>query len=332
MSDKVRENRMRRMARRQGLILQRSRRLDPQAVDYGLYALLSVETGGTIHPEGGTSIYTLTLDEVEGWLTDEGGRPMTTDFSLAPDLMENLDEWVNKLATPLLPPIENSATDRFEFREHMPHTVMIAKCVRVVSGIHAAYALANLGHVVECAALMRMVSDFCTEIITIGKAIELQLQSGGELPTPARALVERYFAPIPRTPDQNKKTQRPRYPSRKKLMEVETRWAEMKGIDGEIDQERAQDVRRFLNSTADAYVHDAYETTMELYDPHIDRFRMHGLRSRRKYREHVESVFLKLHEVVTALEFTAAITAHKEVFKATRDARRALDRRGWSRA
>ena len=254
---------------------------------------------------------------------------MNMDVSLASDLIDNLEEWVNKLAAPLLPPIENSATNRLEFRQHIPHTVMIAKCIRAVSGIHAAYTLANLGHVVECAAIMRMVSDFCNEIITIGKAIELQLHCG-ELPHPAHALVERYFAPLPRTPSQNRNAQRPRYPSRKELMEVEKRWAEMKGIDGEIDQERKQDVHKFLNSTADAYVHDAYEITMELYDPHTGRFRMRGVKSRRRHREHVESVLLKLHEILAALESTAAATSHNEVFEATREARRALDRSGWS--
>ena len=71
MNDKVRENRLRRMADRQGLILRKSRRFDPRAVDYGLYALLDARTGGLIHRDNVNSVYALTLDEVEGWLTDE---------------------------------------------------------------------------------------------------------------------------------------------------------------------------------------------------------------------------------------------------------------------
>ena len=52
---------------------------------------------------------------------------------------------------------------------------------------------------------------------------------------------------------------------------------------------------------------------------------MRGHRSPSKRQEFVEAVFLKLHEVVIALEFTAAVTAHAETFEAARDARHAMD-------
>ena len=247
---------------------------------------------------------------------------MTIDFSLAPDLIEKLDEWTNKLAAPLLPPIENPAAERLEFRQHTPHTVMIGKCVRAVSGFHASLALANLGYVTECAAIMRMVSDFCTEIITVGKALD----SEDKLPDPVRDFVEHYFTPRPRTPEQYKKAKRLRYSSRKDLMKVETRWAEIKGL----DREQAQAVHKFLTSGADAYVHGAYETTMELYDPNLGHFSMRGSRFPWKRQYCIEWVFLKLHEVVIALQITAAVTGHEEVWKATDDARRILDAAGWS--
>ena len=247
---------------------------------------------------------------------------MTADFSLARNLLEKLDEWTNNLAAPLLPPIENSTTERLGFRQEIPQAVMIGKCIRAVSGINAALVLADLGYVAECAAITRMVSDFCTEIIIIGKA----LRSGGELPSPLRTFVEQYFAPRPRTPNQYKKTQRPRYPSRKKLMDVETCLDQMAGI----HDEQIRPVHEFLNSGSDAYVHGAYETTMELYDPYIGRFRMRGDRDPSQHRKYVEWVSLKLHEVVCALEITAEVTGHEEVWKATRDARRALDGAEWS--
>ena len=70
MENKVRENRLRRMADRQGLKLQRSRRRDEKAIDYNLYAITTHGGGrGTIHPEGPISPFTLDLDEVEEYLT-----------------------------------------------------------------------------------------------------------------------------------------------------------------------------------------------------------------------------------------------------------------------
>src|SRR3712207_211748 len=46
LEEKVRENRLRRMAQRQGLTLQKSRRRDPYALDYGKYWLAKVEGPG----------------------------------------------------------------------------------------------------------------------------------------------------------------------------------------------------------------------------------------------------------------------------------------------
>lgn len=62
--DKIRENRLRRAAQRQGLALRKSRRRDPRATDYGLYWLSDPHTNALVSNEKG-----MTLDEVEGYLT-----------------------------------------------------------------------------------------------------------------------------------------------------------------------------------------------------------------------------------------------------------------------
>ena len=67
--EKVRENRLRRVADRQGLRLVKSRRRDERALDYGLYALIDKKTKyGIFEPVGG-SPYVAALDEVEEYLT-----------------------------------------------------------------------------------------------------------------------------------------------------------------------------------------------------------------------------------------------------------------------
>jgi hypothetical protein len=67
-NDKVRENRLRRMAERQGLRLVKSRRRDRHATGYGTYKLVD-ETGGDADPDGGD--YGLDLDQVESQLRDD---------------------------------------------------------------------------------------------------------------------------------------------------------------------------------------------------------------------------------------------------------------------
>lgn len=59
--DKVRDNRLRRMAERQDLRLRRSPRRDPLATDYGLYTLYDLL--------GQPTAAGLTMDQVENYLT-----------------------------------------------------------------------------------------------------------------------------------------------------------------------------------------------------------------------------------------------------------------------
>lgn len=73
MSDKVRENRLRRVAERRGLRLEKSRRRDPQAIDFGGFMLIDnymncVVSGGNPYA------YSLSLDDVEKDLSEEWCR------------------------------------------------------------------------------------------------------------------------------------------------------------------------------------------------------------------------------------------------------------------
>jgi len=65
---KVRENRLRRMAERQGLMLQKSKRRDPKAIDFGGYMLIDAATNTAVL--GSTSFaFSADLDEIETYLT-----------------------------------------------------------------------------------------------------------------------------------------------------------------------------------------------------------------------------------------------------------------------
>jgi hypothetical protein len=67
--DKVRDNRIRRIADRRGLRLVKSGRRDPNALDYGLYALIDYETGRAINPSLiGRYTCSWTLDQIKDYL------------------------------------------------------------------------------------------------------------------------------------------------------------------------------------------------------------------------------------------------------------------------
>ena len=67
--DKIRENRLRRAAQRQGLMLTKSRRRDPRATDYGTYMLVDQQTNAVV-AYGLQSGYGLSLDEIETALNE----------------------------------------------------------------------------------------------------------------------------------------------------------------------------------------------------------------------------------------------------------------------
>ena len=68
---KVKENRLRRIAKRRGFILKRSRRRDPQALDYGKYWLVDARHGGSVFADE----WGVELEVVEDWLKNYVKRP-----------------------------------------------------------------------------------------------------------------------------------------------------------------------------------------------------------------------------------------------------------------
>lgn len=241
-------------------------------------------------------------------------------MSVPQEIIDRLDTWANALAAPLLPlraiP-EGDDSIRLEFRQQIPRSVMIGKLIRAVSGLRGALVLAEAGYVAECAAVLRTVSDFCTEVSAIGFA----LHRGGEPPSAVRTFVAQYFTPRARTPQELASAERTRYVSREALMKAHRALVE----GSSVDTHKLDLNHRFVNMAYDSYVHGAYESTMELWSQRSGHFEMRGHPSVQKREEFIEAVFLKMHEVVVAIELTAAVTAHGEVFRLAREARHTMD-------
>jgi hypothetical protein len=67
ISDKIRENRLRRAAERQGLALSKSRRRDPNALDFGCYVLVNPMLNAIVFGAA-SGRYDQTLDDIEAYL------------------------------------------------------------------------------------------------------------------------------------------------------------------------------------------------------------------------------------------------------------------------
>ena len=68
MDEKVRENRLRRAAKRQDLALHKSRIRDPRAIDFGCYMLADIHTNAVVFGVGAHGHLDASLDDIEGYL------------------------------------------------------------------------------------------------------------------------------------------------------------------------------------------------------------------------------------------------------------------------
>ena len=71
VEEKVRENRLRRMANRQGLVVHKSRIRDPRAIGYGGY-MISDRLTNVVVAGAQPYAFTMSMDEVEGFLLGDG--------------------------------------------------------------------------------------------------------------------------------------------------------------------------------------------------------------------------------------------------------------------
>lgn len=69
--EKVRENRLRRMAERQGVRIEKSRRRDPRAYDFDCWWIVDPLNNAIVTGAGHNGRPSLTLDEVEAWLNGD---------------------------------------------------------------------------------------------------------------------------------------------------------------------------------------------------------------------------------------------------------------------
>jgi hypothetical protein len=68
-ADRTREQRLRRMAERQGYKLSKSGRRDPRAIDYDRWCIVDPQTNAIVAGTGSTGRPNMRLDDVEAWLT-----------------------------------------------------------------------------------------------------------------------------------------------------------------------------------------------------------------------------------------------------------------------
>lgn len=247
---------------------------------------------------------------------------MSPDIPVSRGIIARLDVWLSILASPFLPLVRipgEGGRFHWEFPDKRPETLMVGKAVRMVSGIKAALLLADRGFTTECASLLRMVSEFSQEIISVGEGL-----IEGRLTEPQECFVRQYFAPFARSPEEFEERERERYVSREELFKAHYRL----GAKAQVDADRLRQLSRFLNYAFDKYVHGAYITAMELYDVSENKFVLNGHEAERPRAVVRTAVAGKLHEVISALEIMGSFSDNADLRRELTEARRILDASG----
>jgi hypothetical protein len=220
------------------------------------------------------------------------------DFSVTHEIIQHIDRPVNAMAT-LLPRPERKSISSGGFHWWYPvesgEVVQVAKAVRMASGLHGAWRLADEGLITECYTILRSVADFALEISFLSEGI-----MEGKFNTSQQTFIDQFFAPFPTDPDEFATRVRESYVRREKMIAARIRLLHKGSGADQIAR-----IMAFLNKTLESYVHGAYLTAMELFTGETYTFMIAGHESLEKRSVAKNFVAAKLFEALVALELMA---------------------------
>lgn len=192
------------------------------------------------------------------------------------------------------------------FAEENEPALLVGKAVRMISGITVAFMLAEQGYIAECGTLLRTVSDFGIEVDSVCEGYR-----SGSASSAQQRFVDQYFAPLPKDPEEYDQQSRTQFVGRDELLAANSRFA----AEFKFDFSRLRKVMRFLSFGLDKYVHGAYITSLELYDPYSRQFMTNGHVARQIRQMYMRWVASKLHEVLSRLVYIAAAANMAELLE-----------------
>lgn len=246
---------------------------------------------------------------------------MNERFPITLELLEKTDGWLSRLLatspTVKQSPVAGGFVWRFE--DETPLTVMICKAARMISGVRAAWLLVQSGYTTESSSLLRIVSDFGSEIVAVAEGV-----LADQLTSAQQEFVRQFFLPRPRTLAEHLVHKKERYVNRAELLNSQLRLANARGGDGE----HLRNLKRAMDFGFDGYVHGTYDTTMELYHGGLGAFMLHGHESDHVRCLHAVSVSGKLRELILSFSMISEVVRDNQLFDELVTAMNQLDESG----
>jgi hypothetical protein len=191
------------------------------------------------------------------------GSAPTSEVGATLELMAEAVETFLRLEEP---PIRDES-GRMIFPVCSSRVIEVCKAVRIVSGLDAVWTLLAANHATEASALLRLVVDYAHEIQFVFAS-----QAEAELSPEFRRFMAEFFRAMPEDVDEWRADRARRKAAGKAGRRVERRdvTASALGLLSEIpavNMDEMHATRGALDHVLNAYVHGAYATAMELYNP-----------------------------------------------------------------
>jgi hypothetical protein len=243
------------------------------------------------------------------------------DFPVTRAVIERLPTWIDTFTETLSPPAQVSLEGGFkwEHREKTAELAQVTKAVRLATGLRAALFLADQGLTPECYSILRMVSDYASEIFFIGEGL-----LAGKMTKEQERFVEQHFSTMPLTPDELAEREREYYIGRREMEKARGRLAERAGM----RKDDYAKIVRFLQKGYDRYVHGTYGSAMELFTGENMRFMLTGTHSARQVCAARTAVAGKLVEGLAALRLMAMTRGMVDLAASLRESITQIDSSG----
>jgi hypothetical protein len=225
------------------------------------------------------------------------------------EALVRLDDWVNRLAARLPPPVRVRLPDgdfHWRFPQQGVEVLLVCKAVRMCSAFAGAWHLAKSGQAAEAASLLRLAADFASEIHFMAEAVV-----EGRSTRAQSDFQTAFFKPLARSVEEYLAEEKAHYASRRDVLNAEKRLAEKAGQDGDLLDRTTS----FLSYGLNAYVHGSYDTAMELYHGGTGRFVIRGFDEGRLKEASTRFASSKATEVVQGVEMVALLFGDTDMQK-----------------
>lgn len=227
-------------------------------------------------------------------------------------LEAGLETMVARIGRPIF--IPEPSVQRFEYPGQDARVLQVLKCVRIVSGLNAAVVLLRSGYTTEVGVLFRTIDDAIDEIVFVQDGVENAETSDH------RRFVEQFFTFETRTGEEMvaDTTQRSQVP-RRRIQAAQGR------ILNPENPHRMRQLARAVDNVYSGFVHNSYQSAMELYEGSTERFRVRGMWDTPRIPVYRKELANYTHRALNTLSEVAFHLGLTDVFQRLRGTRQALE-------